>query len=702
MKKLFKNTFGFGLVEVLIAAGLAGGLALTIAKLSQNAGRVTKTTESNNEINMMMNDVAYILSDKGNCLATIPPMTPANGANIPSINRNAGGTAVPVFKADGTKYGNGTFTISSMNTERIGVTDDVRLVLNITRLNSVVNGAKSITKRIPLKVVLTGANIDSCYSDTENIITTAARAACHGNSARWDATNSECHHDIEFVGVTGNPLVCPIYTTPKQVDTTDGVATFTCAPIFDSSCGTGSFINGWDADGEPRCNPIVSNNCGLGQYTRTLSTGALVCVDIPKCGVQGVLRSDATSGELICQTVPCNSVNQYFAGFNSMGSPVCKNFPDSSCGAGQYIKEVRPNGTVVCDTVPNPAQGVVASNEYLRGYAADGTKIAGTIDVCSGTNQFSYFDGTHFACGSATGLWQLISNKLTYTPTSSPTKPVRIDYDGKILGSNGLDLADGDVNASKGYFRGAGASITGPYTEARIRITNTSGEQDAQSFIEFRVDNPNGGGSLEVGVSRPNGSAVYRENNAGYLNGNLFMPSIASNKPLVPTPTHYYASGFVYPGLGKSTYRWANIFLSSFPNVSSDRRLKKEIKDLDLGLSFIESLKPVSFKLKNDNKMGNKTKYGLIAQDVEKSLDEAGVSKLTTEIVTKDDNGFLGMSYEALISPIIKAIQELSDKVDSLFNQQDKAIKDLELRMNQLEKENRMLKQELRATKKKK
>ncbi len=52
MKKILKNAFGFGLVEVLMAAGLAGGIALTIAKLSQDANRVTKTTETNVFLNI--------------------------------------------------------------------------------------------------------------------------------------------------------------------------------------------------------------------------------------------------------------------------------------------------------------------------------------------------------------------------------------------------------------------------------------------------------------------------------------------------------------------------------------------------------------------------------------------------------------------------------------------------------------------------
>ena len=62
MIKLFRNNSGLGLVEVLMAAGIAGGIALTVAKLSQDANRVTKTTETNNEINMFMTDAAYILS----------------------------------------------------------------------------------------------------------------------------------------------------------------------------------------------------------------------------------------------------------------------------------------------------------------------------------------------------------------------------------------------------------------------------------------------------------------------------------------------------------------------------------------------------------------------------------------------------------------------------------------------------------------
>ena len=44
---------------------------------------------------------------------------------------------------------------------------------------------------------------------------------------------------------------------------------------------------------------------------------------------------------------------------------------------------------------------------------------------------------------------------------------------------------------------------------------------------------------------------------------------------------------------------------------TSDERLKKDIQDSDLGLDFINKLRPVSYKFKKD-KQDKKLKYGII------------------------------------------------------------------------------------------
>lgn len=357
MKKLLKNAVGFGLVEVLMAAGLAGGIALTVAKLSQDANRVTKTTETNNEINMMMNDVAYILSDKANCNASIPSGTAANGANITQIRRVVSGTPQVVYSA-GSQYGNNTFTISSMSTERIGATNDVRLVLNILRNNKVTTGSKTITKRIPLKAVLAGANIDSCFSDTENIITAAAQAACQGNSARWDAAAGECHHDIVL-----SPATCPDGQAPKQIDLTGGTATFTCQPISTTTCPAGQYQTGFNAAGTPICASIP---CGVNQLIRKTGTDTFACIDVPvTCAMNQVLKQE--SGAFVCRDAYCPA-NQYLRGFSSTGAADCRALPTGTCPTDQYVTQVNPDGSVNCAPVPAGATLPQVDYSFVDGY----------------------------------------------------------------------------------------------------------------------------------------------------------------------------------------------------------------------------------------------------------------------------------------------------------------------------------------------
>ena len=40
--------------------------------------------------------------------------------------------------------------------------------------------------------------------------------------------------------------------------------------------------------------------------------------------------------------------------------------------------------------------------------------------------------------------------------------------------------------------------------------------------------------------------------------------------------------------------------------------------------------------------------------------------KYSASVITKDNDGLLGMDYKQLIMPLIKSVQELSDEVDRL------------------------------------
>ena len=113
----------------------------------------------------------------------------------------------------------------------------------------------------------------------------------------------------------------------------------------------------------------------------------------------------------------------------------------------------------------------------------------------------------------------------------------------------------------------------------------------------------------------------------------------------------------------------AEIYANATIN-SSDLRLKSFIKPVNLGLSFINELNPVSYlkmsrsQYKGDDSSGEmRYEYGLLAQEVDNLLKEADPEN---SVITKDNDGLLGMDYKQLIMPLIKSVQELSDEVDRL------------------------------------
>lgn len=76
----------------------------------------------------------------------------------------------------------------------------------------------------------------------------------------------------------------------------------------------------------------------------------------------------------------------------------------------------------------------------------------------------------------------------------------------------------------------------------------------------------------------------------------------------------------------------------------------------DIGLKFINKLRPCIFKYKNIDDLIH---FGFIAQDVEEILDD----RTDLAIIRKDENDYLMINYTEFIAPIVKAVQELNQKV---------------------------------------
>jgi len=97
----------------------------------------------------------------------------------------------------------------------------------------------------------------------------------------------------------------------------------------------------------------------------------------------------------------------------------------------------------------------------------------------------------------------------------------------------------------------------------------------------------------------------------------------------------------------------------------SDIRLKEEVQDIDVGLAFVNRLRPVSYKLKADPR--HQKGYGFIADEVQQ-LGVYGTSLVYEEPDWQvgDQIGFKTVHYPSYVAVLTKAIQELSREVELL------------------------------------
>jgi hypothetical protein len=122
--------------------------------------------------------------------------------------------------------------------------------------------------------------------------------------------------------------------------------------------------------------------------------------------------------------------------------------------------------------------------------------------------------------------------------------------------------------------------------------------------------------------------------------------------------------------IGESSYRWQAVYAVNGTIQTSDGREKNTIEDSNLGLSFVNALRPVSYKWNvGENvvtydeegkevvtpRAGVRVHYGFIAQEVKAAIPE-GVD--FGGFVQEPDEGRMSLRYHEFIGPLVKAIQE--------------------------------------------
>jgi len=115
----------------------------------------------------------------------------------------------------------------------------------------------------------------------------------------------------------------------------------------------------------------------------------------------------------------------------------------------------------------------------------------------------------------------------------------------------------------------------------------------------------------------------------------------------------------------------------------SDERFKEEVADSTAGLSFINDLRPVTYKWKKEKDlpttmdayvegsekrvMNDNTNHGFIAQEVKAAIDAHPELKDGFDMwMEKDSDGQQRVAPSALVPMLVKAIQELTARIETL------------------------------------
>jgi len=107
--------------------------------------------------------------------------------------------------------------------------------------------------------------------------------------------------------------------------------------------------------------------------------------------------------------------------------------------------------------------------------------------------------------------------------------------------------------------------------------------------------------------------------------------------------------------------------------AASDRRLKKNITDINGALSLISELEPRTYNFRvneyPDMDLANGDKMGFIAQEIEKVLPELVRTGRTVESLNGEKFNSKSVNYVELIPLLTKAIQEQQAIIDSQKDQ---------------------------------
>jgi len=270
-------------------------------------------------------------------------------------------------------------------------------------------------------------------------------------------------------------------------------------------------------------------------------------------------------------------------------------------------------------------------NTAVGAYAGDAI-TSGTYNSC-------------FGYGTDTGATVVRSVAIGYNSTCTYSESVAIGDAATTAGTQCISIGNGAASggATDGLSIAIGdsADATNSFRSIAIGYSATSSGDESIAIGDAAV------ASVASAIAIGNGAIAQTGSGAIQLGAG----------------TNSTSNEFQVGQSGGTTY----IGRATSWNAYSDRRIKKNIEPMDesCGLEFIKRLNPVSFEfIRPGNEYHARPRFGLVAQDVKVAAEEAGIAP--HGVYTDNEEQGWSVDYDMLVAPLIKAVQQLSETVESL------------------------------------
>jgi hypothetical protein len=336
-------------------------------------------------------------------------------------------------------------------------------------------------------------------------------------------------------------------------------------------------------------------------------------------------------------------------------------------------------------------------NASDRTTTLNGVVSEGMVSYLDDTNKVEYYDGSEweeltgdpdiFTQGTAGNFLRSLGtagvewNAATATTGSAGVLFGATSTDGTFpnaLGHNALAndaVGGGFLSGNIGIANNAGGETTTGHNNVFIgqsaAQSNTTGARNLAIGTQALFRNPTGDNNVAVGFAAgfgsQFGSAISQNTFIGAEVNIDTVNFLGNNNTIIGYKAQQSAVSVSNEiTLGNSSVATLRCQVTSITSLS-DARDKKNVEELSYGLEFVKALKPVSFDW--DTRDGAKVDvpdFGFIAQDLVELEDNHNAQRLALTLRNNPDK--LEATQGRLIPILVKAIQELSAKVEELEN----------------------------------